>query len=85
MKEQSMTTNEIKRSADLTNGGVLRNVYVSPEQAAELQAAGYRVIGRDVYVPRWVGERPVLAPVDRTPAEDHDWEGAILARDTVPW
>lgn len=83
-----MTTDEIKRSADLTNGGVLRDVYVAPEQVAELRAAGYRVHGRDVYVPRWVGERPVVDPrkpgPDMSPDADFDWEGAILARQCTP-
>lgn len=77
-----MTLDEIKRSADLTNGGVLRDVYVSPEQARELNRDGYRVAGRNVYVPRYVGERPLVDPKSTrsTCDDDFDWEGAILAK-----
>ena len=76
-----MNIEEIKRAADLTNGGVLRDVYPDAETAAVLRADGYRVVGPDVYVPRWVPERPIITgPLNRKADDDHDWEGAILAR-----
>jgi hypothetical protein len=76
-----MSIDEIKRAADLTNGGVLRDVYLDAATADALRADGYRVAGSNVYVPRWVPERPIITgPLNRKADDDHDWEGAILAR-----
>lgn len=79
-----MSIEEIKRAADLTNGGVLRDVYLDAATAEALRADGYRVVGSNVYVPRWVPERPIVKPVlNRKPDDDIDWESAILSRQTV--
>jgi len=74
-----MTTNEIKRSVDLSNAGRVKNMVLSDQNKRELREAGYRVSGATVYSPAWRGERIIEQPV-RKAAIEHDYEGAILAR-----
>lgn len=74
-----MTTNEIKRSVDLSNAGRVRGMVLSDQNKRELREAGYRVSGATVYSPVWRGERMIEQPL-RKVAIEHDYEGAILAR-----
>jgi len=75
-----MTTNEIKRSVDLSNAGRVKNMVLSDQNKQELREAGYRVSGATVYSPAWRGERIIEQPVRKAAAVEHDYEGAILAR-----
>jgi hypothetical protein len=74
-----MTTNEIKRSVDLSNAGRVQGIFLSDQNKQELREAGYVVSGSTVYGPAWRGDRFITYPV-RTTAVEHDYEGAILAR-----
>ena len=51
---------------------------LSDQNKQELREAGYVVSGSTVYGPSWKGERAIAYPVK--PAIEHDYEGAILAR-----
>ena len=73
-----MTTNEIKRSVDLSNAGRVKDMVLSDQNKQELREAGYVVSGSTVYGPAWRGERAITYPVK--PVIEHDYEGAILAR-----
>ena len=77
--QTTMTTNEIKRSVDLSNAGRVKDMVLSDQNKQELRESGYVVSGSTVYAPAWVGERFVTYPVRQT-AVEHDYEGAILAR-----
>ena len=77
-----MTTNEIKRSVDLSNAGRVKDMVLSDQNKRELREAGYVVSGSTVYGPAWRGERFIAYPV-RTTAVEHDYEGAILARQNL--
>ena len=77
--QTTMTTNEIKRSVDLSNAGRVKDMVLSDQNKQELREAGYKVSGSTVYGPAWKGERFIAYPV-RTTAVEHDYEGAILAR-----
>jgi hypothetical protein len=77
--QTTMTTNEIKRSVDLSNAGRVKDMVLSDQNKQELREAGYVVSGSTVYGPAWKGERFVTYPVRQT-AVEHDYEGAILAR-----
>jgi hypothetical protein len=83
-----MTTSEIIRSVGLSNQGRVRDLRITPAQVIELIGAGYCVAtaGRDgctVYAPNWSGEsRQFVMPKKST--VDHDYEGAILARQYIP-
>jgi hypothetical protein len=74
-----MTTNEIKRSVDLSNAGRVKDMVLSDQNKQELREAGYVVSGSTVYGPAWRGDRFIAYPVRQT-AVEHDYEGAILAR-----
>lgn len=73
-----MTTDQIKRSVNLSNAGRVKDITMTDDQKRELREAGYVVSGRTVYGPAWRGERAITYPAK--PAIDHDYEGAILAR-----
>ena len=74
-----MTTEEIKRSVDLSNAGRVKDIVLSDQNKRELREAGYVVSGSTVYGPAWKGERFIAYP--RQPEViEHDYEGAILAR-----
>lgn len=73
-----MTTEQIKHSVNLSNSGRVKCITVTDSQRLELREAGYVVSGSTVYGPAWRGERAIAYPVK--PAIDHDYEGAILAR-----
>ena len=77
-----MTTNEIKRSVDLSNAGRVKDIFLSDQNKQELRVAGYAVAGSTVYGPAWQGERFITYPVRQT-AVEHDYEGAILARQNL--
>lgn len=77
-----MTTNEIKRSVDLSNAGRVKDMVLSDQNKQELREAGYVVSGSTVYGPAWRGDRFITYPV-RTTAVEHDYEGAILARQNL--
>ena len=74
-----MTTNQIKHSVNLSNSGRVKGMVLSDQNKQELREAGYVVSGSTVYGPAWQGERFITYPVRQT-AFEHDYEGAILAR-----
>jgi hypothetical protein len=74
-----MTTNQIKRSVDLSNAGRVKGIIVTDTQKLELREAGYVVSGSTVYGPAWKGERAITYPAAK-PSIEHDYEAAILAR-----
>ncbi len=82
-----MTTTEIKRSILLSNQGRVRDIRITPAQVLELIADGYCVAyagtdGYTVYSPSWRGEsRQFVMP---SKSVEHDYEGAILARQYLP-
>jgi hypothetical protein len=82
-----MTTTEIKSSILISNQGRVRDLQLTSAQVNELIASGYCVAtaGRDgctVYAPSWRGEsRQFVMP---SKSIEHDYEGAILARQYLP-
>jgi hypothetical protein len=82
-----MTTSEIIRSVNLSNQGRVRDLRITPAQVLELISAGYAVSpagldGCTVYAPNWRGDPEIIMPKKST--VDHDYEGAILARQYTP-
>jgi hypothetical protein len=82
-----MTTQEIIHSVNLSNQGRVRDIRITPAQVLELIGAGYAVstAGRDgctVYAPNWRGDPEIIMPKKST--VEHDYEGAILARQYIP-
>jgi hypothetical protein len=73
-----MTTDQIKHSVNLSNAGRVKDITMTDDQKRELRETGYVVSGSTVYGPSWKGERAIAYPVK--PAIEHDYEGAILAR-----
>ena len=73
-----MTTDQIKHSVGLSNAGRVKDMVLSDQNKQELLEAGYKVSGSTVYGPAWRGERAITYPVKL--AIEHDYEGAILAR-----